>query len=128
MKKQKVRKSSTTKASEFNMPLLDAISYIKARTCHIGWLTDHNGSRSKSYHLRKAVNNQTFILLDDYNNGMELFVQVDGYTIESLIRAFDLALSKDSLERGITNADLKKVRFIPGNHNGIKKIKKYHSL
>lgn len=102
------------KLHEFKMTIAEVISYVKARTCHTEYLHDYSsGFPGKFYQVRKAANNQEFILMEGSSNAIELYIKVDGYSLQRIVEQFDIALSKESTERGILQRDLDTVKFIP---------------
>jgi hypothetical protein len=106
-------KTTKGKLLDFKMTIPEAVSYIKARTCHLEFLSTGNYHQSLRFNLRKALNGGSFILAEDGPNGMELFIKVDGWSVQQLIEAFDLELSKESRERGILQRDLNFIKFKP---------------
>jgi hypothetical protein len=103
------------KLHEFKMTIAEVISYVKARTCHTEYLHDYSSGYvpGKFYQVRKAANNQEFILMEGGSNAIELYIKVDGYSLQRIVEQFDIALSKESTERGILQRDLDTVKFIP---------------
>jgi len=103
---------------EFKMTIDEAVSYINARTCNIDYMIMGDYNRGgyiprEFYQVRRAINNRTFILNYSSGNKIELFIKVEGHTIQKIIEAFEGALSYESEERSILQKDLDAVKFIP---------------
>lgn len=97
---------------EFKMSIDDAISYIKARTCHIEFLYPSRDIIPHStIEIRKGLNNKEFILEYQPGNKIKLFVETEGWKIQDAIEQFNKLIGRDSVERYISKKDLDAVRL-----------------